>query len=450
MGDEPDYYETLDVRPDADDETLRVAYRRLAWRYHPDVAGPEGLERMRAINVAYQTLIDAERRARYDAEAGYRRDDPRRSIPPTRPDREGLTVTFAGPFERALRFTGLDQVPVAAAALSVGATLWGLGQLDGRITIVSVGEGLAVRELSFDAGERPGTLQALRLSPQGATAVAWGFTLGTRVWSVANGQTLWNTAINAPNGSMDAVVTDNPLYVRLATPDAPLASASDDPFRWAEDGRKATAVYSRPLDGTVSPVWLTPLRCVEDSNLGMLREPLDENWRTHIRALSADGRQLLTLSTGRVAGAGKAVTLRLWDLERRSRRGALEPRAVAQMTEPMGILQVPLAVTPDLRWVAVTSVGRLVRVCDLRNRRQRPVEIGLIPPDARLALSADGAWLALARGKRLGVYATEAGERRQEWEVASDVSSLSFSSDGGRVTLSVGLRSGLAELWSLG
>ncbi len=90
-------------------------------------------------------------------------------------------------------------------------------------------------------------------------AVAWGFSLGTRVWSVADGRTLWNTGLNAPSGAMDAVVYDNQPYVRMATPDAPIALASDDPFRWAEEGRRATAVYSRPLTAQVSPAWLTPL-----------------------------------------------------------------------------------------------------------------------------------------------------------------------------------------------
>src|SRR5579863_7624111 len=68
MAEEPDYYATLEVTPGADDEELRQAYRRLAWRYHPDRAGPESAERMRLLNVAYQTLSDSERRRVYDAQ----------------------------------------------------------------------------------------------------------------------------------------------------------------------------------------------------------------------------------------------------------------------------------------------------------------------------------------------------------------------------------------------
>jgi hypothetical protein len=450
MSDEPDYYKTLEIERDADDETLRTAYRRLAWRYHPDVAGPECLERMSAINVAYQTLIDPERRRLYDASVLTRDADAQRTAPRARAQREGLHGVTSGPFALRLTYSDLDPAPIVASAFSVGSVLWALGQIDGRITVVSVREGVAARELTLNAGAQPGTLQSMRLSPRGSLAIASGFSLGTRVWSVADGRTLWNTGANAPSGAMDAVVYDTPPYVRLATPDAPIALASDDPFRWAEDGRRATAIYSRPLAAQVSPVWLTPLRCVEDSNLGLLREAQDENWRTNLRALSLDGRQLLTFSTGRVASIGKAHTVRLWDLERRNFRGAPEPRAVGRISEPVGMLQNPVSVTPDLRWVAVTSVGRLVRVLDLRNRRQRPVEVGRIPVDARIALSADGAWLAVARGQRLQVFATEAGEPRQEWEAGSEVTALAFSLDQDRAMLGVGLRSGLAELWSLG
>ncbi|MGH2505395.1 MAG: J domain-containing protein [Ktedonobacterales bacterium] len=93
MADETDYYAILEVARDADDEALRLAYRRMAWRYHPDIAGPDGLERMRAINAAYQTLADPARRKLYDDGATGARPAPAReqSRPPAR--REGLRVT---------------------------------------------------------------------------------------------------------------------------------------------------------------------------------------------------------------------------------------------------------------------------------------------------------------------------------------------------------------------
>jgi curved DNA-binding protein CbpA len=61
-----DYYVVLGIAEDADDETIRSAFRALARRYHPDVgAGSSAVEFQRA-REAYETLADPERRRRYD------------------------------------------------------------------------------------------------------------------------------------------------------------------------------------------------------------------------------------------------------------------------------------------------------------------------------------------------------------------------------------------------
>jgi len=68
-----DYYETLGVSRDADQEDLKRAYRRLARKYHPDVNKEAGAEeRFKEINRAYEVLSEPETRARYDrfGEAG--------------------------------------------------------------------------------------------------------------------------------------------------------------------------------------------------------------------------------------------------------------------------------------------------------------------------------------------------------------------------------------------
>lgn len=63
-----DYYAELEITPDADEQTIKHAYRRLARQYHPDVnAGdPRAEERFKAVNEAYQTLGDPQKRKRYD------------------------------------------------------------------------------------------------------------------------------------------------------------------------------------------------------------------------------------------------------------------------------------------------------------------------------------------------------------------------------------------------
>lgn len=452
MAEELDYYAILEVERTADEEALRLAYRRLAWRYHPDVAGPDALNKMQVINAAYQTLSDPERRRAYDAGL---RPIPEGAAPRREPagehrPRAGLRGLSATPFALHRRFSGLDASPVAAIAFTQDGALCGLGQLDGRLTIVTTQDGAMVSALAFGARERVGALQALRLSPRGALACAWGFSLGTRVWSIPDGRTLWNTAISAPSGAMDAMLYDSTPYVRLATPDAPMALADEDPFRWADDGRRATAVYSRPLTSPVSAAWLTPIRCREDSSVGWLREPPDDNWRVHARLLSMDGRSLLTFSTGRVASVGRANTVQLWELERRSGVGALRaqgPRPIGRLVEPAGSLQFPIAATPDLEWAAIGAYGRQIRLFHFRKRASRIVEVGVLSTDARMALSPDASRLALAQGARLQLFDTTTGGQLQEWQSGAEVTSLAFFAGPLGLGLGIGLRNGLAEVW---
>jgi curved DNA-binding protein CbpA len=66
----PDPYKTLQVDPEAEDEVIAAAYRRLALKYHPDTAGDraEAAGRMAAINAAWERIGDPARRAAYDRE----------------------------------------------------------------------------------------------------------------------------------------------------------------------------------------------------------------------------------------------------------------------------------------------------------------------------------------------------------------------------------------------
>ncbi|HET7874126.1 MAG TPA: DnaJ C-terminal domain-containing protein [Methylomirabilota bacterium] len=60
-----DYYKILSVPRDADAETIKSAYRRLARKHHPDVKKGSA-ERFKEINEAYTVLSDPEKRKRYD------------------------------------------------------------------------------------------------------------------------------------------------------------------------------------------------------------------------------------------------------------------------------------------------------------------------------------------------------------------------------------------------
>jgi curved DNA-binding protein len=62
-----DYYEVLGVPRDADQDTIRRAYRKLARKYHPDLnSDGDAEESFKALGEAYEVLSDAEKRERYD------------------------------------------------------------------------------------------------------------------------------------------------------------------------------------------------------------------------------------------------------------------------------------------------------------------------------------------------------------------------------------------------
>jgi curved DNA-binding protein len=63
-----DYYEVLGVSRTASDEEIKKAFRKLARKYHPDIAKDKKAaeEKFKEINEAYEVLGDAEKRKKYD------------------------------------------------------------------------------------------------------------------------------------------------------------------------------------------------------------------------------------------------------------------------------------------------------------------------------------------------------------------------------------------------
>ncbi|HAR95424.1 MAG TPA: molecular chaperone DnaJ [Deltaproteobacteria bacterium] len=68
MGDK-DYYQVLGLERSASGASIKDAYRKLAFEYHPDrnSGDPTAVERMKEINEAYAVLSDPMKRQRYDS-----------------------------------------------------------------------------------------------------------------------------------------------------------------------------------------------------------------------------------------------------------------------------------------------------------------------------------------------------------------------------------------------
>lgn len=99
MTDAPDPYKVLQVDSEAEDEVIQAAYRRLAQKYHPDRStGQAAIDRMVAINAAWETIGDPKRRASFDQA---RTAAAAQTPPPTQP--EPSRANGGGPSSSARR-----------------------------------------------------------------------------------------------------------------------------------------------------------------------------------------------------------------------------------------------------------------------------------------------------------------------------------------------------------
>jgi curved DNA-binding protein CbpA len=63
----PNYYEFLQISPNADQDTVHRVYRFLAARFHPDNPESGDVDKFHLLKQAYDVLSDSARRAQYDA-----------------------------------------------------------------------------------------------------------------------------------------------------------------------------------------------------------------------------------------------------------------------------------------------------------------------------------------------------------------------------------------------
>lgn len=133
-----DPYEVLQVAPTADDTVLRAAYRALAQRFHPDIAGPDGEARMRELNAAWEAIGTAERRAAYhrarrESEQAQRAGSTTGAGSTGRPGPDSPTDTRSAPPVSAPPWTGAAGPPPghpSGSVLDFGVYYgWSLGEI---------------------------------------------------------------------------------------------------------------------------------------------------------------------------------------------------------------------------------------------------------------------------------------------------------------------------------
>ncbi|HAT9675515.1 TPA: DnaJ domain-containing protein [Legionella pneumophila subsp. pneumophila] len=72
-----DYYKIMGVSQDASDKDIKMAYRKLARKYHPDISKePDAEERFKEMAEAYEVLKDPKKRSEYDQYLKYKEFNP--------------------------------------------------------------------------------------------------------------------------------------------------------------------------------------------------------------------------------------------------------------------------------------------------------------------------------------------------------------------------------------
>ena len=89
-----DYYAVLELSPSASYHQIRSAYRRLAFRYHPDVSTVSvDIAQMQLLNEAYAILGSPVKRAQYDFLRSY--TDQPTSFHPTRSEPRSSSTAYS-------------------------------------------------------------------------------------------------------------------------------------------------------------------------------------------------------------------------------------------------------------------------------------------------------------------------------------------------------------------
>ncbi len=406
--DTPDnYYAILGVPIDAGNDTIKRAYRQLARRYHPDLAGPDGAVQMKRVNRAYTVLSDPEKRLNYDTIIGGTIDLRKGGLSRPRPRSQRVELADDSEFAGLSIFSTkgpLHTGPLLHTALGVISTLGSVqtpqglriaaGSLDGKGAIWSMSSQERLATFAADPALTVESLRELRFSPAGRALAGWG-RAGLHVWDTSSGSLLWSYPLTeravSAHYSLDVVLREAPdagHTLQLALPLLP-----DDPRAPRQRGVRGTDVVTHTL-GTPAGAMGETLVCPE--------EELEKRqfWAVRLRALARDTSTLLTLSCAHTPeSVEETIIVRRWDLAARARfSNKARPRITTSVLAGVcADCSPPYAVTPDAATLAFSYAGQKVRIQDTSSGTYSELASGTMGGSSRLAISDDAQWVAAAR-----------------------------------------------------
>jgi WD40 repeat protein len=460
--DTPDnYYALLGVPIDADADTIKRAYRQLARRYHPDLAGPQGAVQMKRINRAYDVLSDPEKRLNYDAiiggvidlrKGGMMRPRPvqRKFNPSDDIEFSGLSIfSTKGPFHPGpVQHTGLGIVSALNSVHTEKGTWVAAGTLDGKGLLWHPESKQVPINFAADPSLTVESLRELRFSPTGGLVAGWG-RLGLHVWDAQDGSLLWSFALDqravSAHYSLDVVLKELPGETREVWMALPLLR--EDPRAPRALGVRGTDVLKHVI-GTPAESLSEPLVCAEDEI------EKRQFWAIRLRALAQDARTLLTLSCAHVpAEQNEMVIMRRWDLYAPARKrfgGKTQPQIKVSLVAGLcADCTPPYAVTPDTRTLAFVYAGKMIRLHDTLAGTFSELNSGSMGASARLAISPDGYWVAVAREDSevnegvIDLWSASQGQVIQKLYHPWQISALHFAEK----QLIVALTDGTVQIW---
>ncbi len=441
------YYAILGVPVNADSDMLKRAYRQLARRFHPDLAGPEGAIEMKRINRAYAVLSDAEQRQHYDTILGGVVDLRRHGFVRPRPqprrgeDKNSDDFEFAdlnifstkGPFQAGpVIRSSIGVVSSLTSTPMVQGLLIVAGSLDGKGMTWRLVNGEVKTAINFaaDSNLTLESLRELRISNGGALLAGWG-RLGLHVWDASDGSLLWSYSLLqravADHCSLDMqlqVISAKQRLVSMALPH--LTEDVRAPRAW---GVRGTDVVRHEI-GTSTTMLSEPLLCTEES--------LENRnfWAIRMRSLSQDQQALVTLSCAQIPQERQhMVIVRRWNLTTKAR---LSNKLQPQISRSILVgrcedCRPPCAITPDARTIVFVYAGDKIRLCDTTSGTYSEIPSGTMGGNSRLAISPDGQWLAVAREDSevdegvIDLWSTATGQIMQKFYHPWQISALYFA-----------------------